>query len=107
MPVLFLNTTLQNSTGKPGLLYCTNDVIVDTAYNAVVPELLKQIVSYRQKLWFRIQYVNTSLHNSHRGQEEHESSHIVAINMIGSIGRTMHNVPWDGVPRRGDQSSSR
>ena len=26
MPVLFLNTTLQNSTGKQGLLYCTNDV---------------------------------------------------------------------------------
>ena len=30
MPVLFLNTTLQNSTGKPGLLYCTNDVIYET-----------------------------------------------------------------------------
>ena len=28
MPVLFLNTTLPNSTGKPGLLYCTNDVII-------------------------------------------------------------------------------
>ena len=27
MPVLFLNTTLQNSTGKLGLLYSTNDVI--------------------------------------------------------------------------------
>ena len=26
-PVLFLNTTLQNSTGKLGLLYCTNDVM--------------------------------------------------------------------------------
>ena len=26
MPVLFLNTTLQNSTGKQCLLYCTNDV---------------------------------------------------------------------------------
>ena len=29
-PVLFLNTTLQNSTGKLGLLYCTNDVIYET-----------------------------------------------------------------------------
>ena len=27
-PVLSLNTTLQNSTGKLGLLYCTNDVMV-------------------------------------------------------------------------------
>ena len=27
-PVLSLNTTLQNSTGKLGLLYCTNDVIL-------------------------------------------------------------------------------
>ena len=26
--VVFLNTTLPNSTGKPGLLYCTNDVII-------------------------------------------------------------------------------
>ena len=28
LPVLFLNTTLQNSTGKLGLLYYTNDVIL-------------------------------------------------------------------------------
>ena len=31
MPVLFLNTTLENSTGKQGLLYCTNDVKVKVA----------------------------------------------------------------------------
>ena len=29
-PGLFLNTTLQNSTGKLGLLYCTNDVSKQT-----------------------------------------------------------------------------
>ena len=35
--VLSLNTTLQNSTGKLGLLYCTNDVIFKTQTTFINP----------------------------------------------------------------------
>ena len=52
-PVLSLNTTLQNSTGKLGLLYCTNDVIhwMPSYTGNILQIEYKDKHSKRQTIW--------------------------------------------------------